>query len=100
MFTVSANAALLARRPDNIPCCSKCNKVTRVTTRQTATVNRQYSRRPVSCVRYAAKIRILDTHILHPYTPSTGFSEPIYLGVYGVLRKNSFWGEGVGHERI
>jgi hypothetical protein len=34
-----------------------------------------------SCVRYAAKIRILDTHILHHYTPGTGFSEPIYLGV-------------------
>jgi hypothetical protein len=52
------------------------------------------------CVRYAAKIRILDTHILHHYTPGTGLSEPIYLGVYGILRKNSFWGEGVGHERI
>jgi hypothetical protein len=34
-----------------------------------------------SCARRAAKIRILDTHILHHYTPGAGLSEPIYLGV-------------------
>src|SRR5258708_19930567 len=44
------------------------------------TLFRSYSRRPVSCVRYAAKIRILDTHILHHYTPGTGVVNRFTLG--------------------
>jgi hypothetical protein len=31
--------------------------------------------------RQVAKIRILDSHILHHYTLNAELSEPIYLGV-------------------
>ncbi len=36
--------------------------------------------------RLAAKIRILDSHILHHYTPKAELSEPIYLGVLWLFR--------------
>jgi len=37
-------------------------------------------------VRLAAKIRILDSHILHDYTLNTKLSESIYLGVLLLFR--------------